>query len=191
MRFCESVSLLAFGIARYIALFFLNNFIYLFWFGWVFMTAPASLQLQWAGVTLRCSLGASPCSDFFLWSRGYRMCGLRELGLGVQRLWLRGSSTQAQWLWSLALVAPVHVGSSWPNDWTQASCINSQILYHWATREAWCVAFILRKRRMFVKQTKNRNKTSLPSFPPNSRKDSGHRCWYIKLFLPQLLFKIF
>ena len=34
-------------------------------------------------------------------------------------------------------------GSSWPWDWTRASCIGRQILYHWATKEAllfitWC-----------------------------------------------------
>ena len=27
-------------------------------------------------------------------------------------------------------------GSSWSRDWTLISCIGSQILYHWATREA-------------------------------------------------------
>ena len=27
-------------------------------------------------------------------------------------------------------------GSSWPRDWTWVSCIDRQILYHWATREA-------------------------------------------------------
>ena len=190
MRFCESVSLLAFGIARYIALFFLNNFIYFglaesSWLHRHFSNCSEQgllFVVVWGllpAVTSSCGAGAIEC------------VGFGSCGLGVQRLWLRGSSTQAQWLWSMALVAPLHVGSSWPKDWTQASCINRQILYHWATREAWCVAFILRKRRMFVKQTKNRNKTSLPSFPPNSRKDSGHRCWYIKLFLPQQLFKIF
>lgn len=45
-----------------------------------------------------------------------------------------------------------------------------------------CIAFIFRKRR-FLKQTKNKNKTALPSLPRNSKKDSGHRKWYIKLFL--------
>ena len=28
-------------------------------------------------------------------------------------------------------------GSSWPSDRTRVSCIGRQILYHWATREAW------------------------------------------------------
>ena len=28
-------------------------------------------------------------------------------------------------------------GSSWPRDWTLISCIGQQILYHWATREAY------------------------------------------------------
>ena len=30
---------------------------------------------------------------------------------------------------------PTSRGSSWPRDWTHVSCIASQILYHWATRE--------------------------------------------------------
>ena len=111
MRFCESVSLLAFGIARYIALFFLNNFIY---FGlaessWLHRhLSNCSEQgllfvVVWGllpAVTSSCGAGAIEC------------VGFGSCGLGVQRLWLRGSSTQAQWLWSMALVAPLHVGSS-------------------------------------------------------------------------------
>ena len=47
-------------------------------------------------------------------------------------------------------VAPQLVGSSWIRDWTHAFCIDRQILYHWATREAhpwffvcFCFCFII------------------------------------------------
>ena len=36
---------------------------------------------------------------------------------------------------------PISKRSSWPRDWTLASCIDRWILYHWATREAWCHAY--------------------------------------------------
>ena len=36
----------------------------------------------------------------------------------------------------MGLVALWHVGSSWPRDWTCASCIGRWILDHWVTREA-------------------------------------------------------
>ena len=29
-------------------------------------------------------------------------------------------------------------GIFWPRDWTRVFCIGRQILYHWATWEAWC-----------------------------------------------------
>ena len=32
--------------------------------------------------------------------------------------------------------------SSWPRDWTHVSCTGSQILYHWATREAYNVTSV-------------------------------------------------
>ena len=49
---------------------------------------------------------------------------------------LVGSRAQAQQLWHTGLVAPQHVGSSQTRDRTHVCCIDRQILYHWATREA-------------------------------------------------------
>ena len=49
---------------------------------------------------------------------------------------LVGSRAQAQQLWHTGLVAPQHVGSSQTRDRTRVCCIDRQILYHWATREA-------------------------------------------------------
>ena len=56
----------------------------------------------------------------------------------------------------MGLVALWHVGSSWIRDQTHVSCIGSQILYHWAAREAWhsllkwlfCVALTCRDFRI-------------------------------------------
>ena len=47
-----------------------------------------------------------------------------------------GSRVLAPALWYMGLVAPRHVGSSWTADWTRVPCIDRQILYHWAAREA-------------------------------------------------------
>ena len=45
--------------------------------------------------------------------------------------------------------------SSWPRDWTHASCIGKQILYHWAVREALKHAFFWQAtERMFSKSLK-------------------------------------
>ena len=41
----------------------------------------------------------------------------------------------------MGLVALQHVGSSWTRDLTHVSCIERQILYHWATREAQMLCF--------------------------------------------------
>ena len=37
------------------------------------------------------------------------------------------------------LVAPRQVGYSWMRDHTYISCIDGQVLYHWATKEALCI----------------------------------------------------
>ena len=39
-------------------------------------------------------------------------------------------------VWRTDLVAPRHTGSSQNRGWTRDSCIGSQVLYRWATREA-------------------------------------------------------
>ena len=44
-------------------------------------------------------------------------------------------STHSQQLWCTGLVAPWHVGSSWPREWTHVSCIGRWILNHWTARE--------------------------------------------------------
>ena len=41
-----------------------------------------------------------------------------------------------QWLHSMDLVAPWHVGSSWTRDWTLVPCIGRRILNYWTTRKA-------------------------------------------------------
>ena len=72
------------------------------------------------------SPGLSPLSSYSLKAAH---CG------GVS--WLPGSRAQAQQLWQMALVLWRHLGSFWPRGWTHVSCTGRQILYHWATREAW------------------------------------------------------
>ena len=62
------------------------------------------------------------CRGFSLWwlfllqSKGSRAQGL-------QQLQLQGSRAQAQQLWSISLVVPWHVESSWTRDQTSVSCI--------------------------------------------------------------------
>ena len=48
----------------------------------------------------------------------------------LQWLWLPGPRAQAQWLWTMGLVALLHVRSSWTRDRTHVSCIGRWILYH-------------------------------------------------------------
>lgn len=51
-------------------------------------------------------------------------------------LWgFSSGSTWAQLLWRTGLVAPWHVGSSWPRDGTCVLCIGRRILTYWTTRE--------------------------------------------------------
>ena len=54
---------------------------------------------------------------------------------GLLLLGRPGSRAQVQLLWRMGLVALGHVESSWIRDQTRVSCIDRQILYHWATRE--------------------------------------------------------
>ena len=49
------------------------------------------------------------------------VCGLQGTSLTVM---VRG------------IIAPQHEGTSWIRDGTSVPCVASQILYHWATREA-------------------------------------------------------
>ena len=49
-----------------------------------------------------------------------------------------------QWFRCTGWVAPQHVGSSWTRDGVLVSCVDRQILHHWASKEApfpavlWC-----------------------------------------------------
>ena len=59
---------------------------------------------------------------------------------GLQGVWVvlcepPGSRAQAQSLWPTHLATSRRVGSSPTWDGTQVSCVGTQILHHWATRE--------------------------------------------------------
>ena len=88
-------------------------------------------------------LGPHCCVGFplqwllFLWSTGFRVCGLQGLQLPCSR-------AQAEQLPCTSLVAPRHVGSSWTRDGTCVSWTGRRVLYHQATREALC--FLLQIR---------------------------------------------
>ena len=91
------------------------------WWGCVgsLLLCTGFLQLQQAGVTLRCGARASHCGGFSCcraWALGARVCRL-------QQLWLAG------------FVSPRHVGSSWTRDPTRVPCIGRRILNHCTTRE--------------------------------------------------------
>ena len=106
--------------------FFFNNLTYLFIFGCAGSLSLLGFSSSCGDGRLlsTCSLGASLCPGF---------SGCRAQALG----------TAAPWWW-MALVAPLHVGSSSIRERTCVSCIGRWILYHWATREAQrCVLLLL------------------------------------------------
>ena len=80
------------------------------------------LQLQEVGATLQ------------LWCEGF---SLQQLLL----MWNTGSECKAEQLWSMGLVAPQHVGSSWTRGRTGGPYIARWILNHWTTREAHSLSF--------------------------------------------------
>ena len=97
------------------------------------------MYLGCAGSSLLCA-GFSPavvCSFLLveaspvLWSAGFSSCRA-----WAQYLRLLGCRAQSQLSWHMGLVALQHVGSSRTRDRTHVSCIDGQILNHWATGEA-------------------------------------------------------
>ena len=86
-----------------------------FWLCFVFIAARAFLQLQCTGSSLQWLL--------LLQSTGSRVHKLNNCGTWAQSLWLLGSRTQIQQLWSSGSVALWHVGSSQTRDRTYVSCI--------------------------------------------------------------------
>ena len=113
---------------------FLKDCIYL-WLQGVFV-APWGLSLVEMNRGLlfiavcRCSLQWL----LLLWNIGFRTCEIQQL-------------------WHMALIALLHVGSSWSKDRTYISCISRRILNHWTTREVHEKAlveytFLLRRRKM-------------------------------------------
>ena len=117
--------------------FFLNKFIYLCMYVFVFGCVGSLLlhvdfiQLRQVGATLRCGARASHCSGFLLQSTGSRHTAsavvalrLSSCGTRAQQLWLAGSRAQAQQLWHTGLAAPWHVGSSRTRARTRVPCID-------------------------------------------------------------------
>ena len=103
----------------------------------------AGSSLLW-GLFSSCSGQASHCGSFPCWGTwALEYVGFSSYGSWAQWFWLLGSRAQTQKLWHMGLVGPQHVGSSWIRDWTCVSCIDRQILYHLATREAPCQTLIV------------------------------------------------
>ena len=67
--------------------------------------------------------------------------GFSSWGKWAQQWRFPGSRAQTWCLWSMDLVAPQHVGSSWTRDRTNPHFPALWILYHWTTREALCLCF--------------------------------------------------
>ena len=97
---------------------------------------------------LCCHVGFSPVAV----SGGHPLAVVRgsliaEASLvGEHRLWgvqtsvsavhgLSSCCSQAQQLWRMGCVAQLPVRSSWTRYQTRVSCIDGQVLYHWAIRE--------------------------------------------------------
>ena len=81
-------------------------------------------------------LGLCYCVRFSLVaaSKGHSSCGAQDShcgGFSCGAWALRHTLTSCD-----ALAVPWHVGFSWTSDQTLVSCIDRQILYHWASREA-------------------------------------------------------
>ena len=107
-----------------------------FWLRWVFVAAQGLSLVAASGghSSLRC-MGFSLRWLLLLWSTGSRCAGFTSCSTWAPRLWLVGSSAQAQQLWHTGLAAPWHVGSSRTRDQTCVPCIGRQVLNHCSTRE--------------------------------------------------------
>ena len=97
--------------------------------------AQALSSCRTTGAPLWLGPWASHCSGSSCW-------GARPLGGGPTAAGARGLTGFAPGLWStgswaahMGLVAQQNVESSQVRDWIHVSCIDKQILYHWATRE--------------------------------------------------------
>ena len=71
---------------------------------------------------------------------GSRHAGLIIMACGLSRFCSQALERRFR-SWSTGLDALRHVESSQTKDWTHVSCIGRQMLYHWATREAWVHVF--------------------------------------------------
>ena len=121
--------------------FFLNKFIYLFyfWLRWVFVAARGlSLVAASGGYSLL------RCAGFSLWwllllqSTGSRRTGFSSCGTWASVAVACGLSScgmRAQQLWHTGLVAPWHVGSSRTRAQTRVPCLGRWTPNHCATRE--------------------------------------------------------
>ena len=88
-------------------------------------------------------------------SKGYSLVAVHRLLIAVTSvaaehrlwsalasvLWLLGCSAQAQWLRSVGLAAPQHVGSFPARGEAHISCMGRWIPYHWTTREVLSFSF--------------------------------------------------
>ena len=88
-----------------------------------------------AGTTPPCSVRAAHAPASLC--RSFSCCREQSSGTRASVVVAPGSRAQAQYLWHTGLVAPWHVGSSRIRGRTWVSCVGRQILYHWATWEAW------------------------------------------------------
>ena len=82
------------------------------------------------GTTLGCSAWDSHWCGF--------SCGAQALYTGFSSwpLGLSSCGSLAQWLWSMGLIVPLHVVSSWIRDQTRVPCTGRWTLNHWTIREA-------------------------------------------------------
>ena len=88
---------------------------HLFRLSWIFVVLQSVLQCAWA----------SHC-------RGFSCGGAQSLEcLGFSGCWSR-----VPLMWCTGLLSLPHVRSSQTRDQSHVSCIRTQILYHWASREA-------------------------------------------------------
>ena len=109
----------------------------------IFGCAGSSLLLglffscgEW-GLLSSCCMPASLCSGFsFCGAQAQGCMGFCSCSTWAQYLWFLNSRAQAQESWRITLAALSHVASSRIRDRTHVSYIGTQMLYHWATREA-------------------------------------------------------
>ena len=117
------------------------NFSYFLKFLFIYLAGLLLLfRLSLAGVSggllSGCGTQASHCGAFpcyGAWAQAFR---IQEFRLAGSVVIAPGPRALAQLLWHTGTVAPRHVASFQPRDWTLVSCTGRRILYHWATREA-------------------------------------------------------